>query len=93
MLSSWVMRSRSASVARTVPGAAWARTPMCSAVALYQTRISVLSCAATPSLGKNCEKPVSRAAFCHTASVSCPSTVRSDWARGGSTRTWPRLPS
>ena len=45
------MRSRSASVARTVPGGAEARTPKCIAVGEYHTSTSVARSAAPPSTG------------------------------------------
>jgi hypothetical protein len=93
MLSSCVMRSRSASVARTLPGAAWARTPTCNAVPLYHTSTSVLSCAATPSVGKNWENPVRTDAVPHSGSSSMPSITGARSARGTDTLVLPLRPS
>jgi len=50
-LSSLPMRSRSASVAATVPGSAYARMPKWMASGEYQTRTSVESGADRPSAG------------------------------------------
>ena len=93
MLSSWDIRSRSANVARTEPAGANARTPTWSAVAEYHTNTSVLSCAAIPSEGKNCENPVNTAALLHSTSLSFPSTVPASSRRGVATVNWPRRPS
>ena len=62
------------------------------AVAEYHTSTSVLSCAATPSAGKNCEKPVSRAASAQAGSSNRPSTVMPASRRGVTTVSWPSRP-
>jgi hypothetical protein len=91
-LSSPKIRSRCASVARTVSRRSYARIPTCSAVAEYQTSTSVESAAATPSTGVNWEKPVRMAAWPHIGSSSWPSTVTSPANLGGRTSTLPSLP-
>ena len=91
-LSSAEILSRSASVARTLPGAAKARMPTCSSVGEYHTSTSVLSCAARPSVGKNCENPVSTAASAHAGSSNLPSTTTAASRRGVVTVSSPRRP-
>ena len=88
-MSSLLILSRSASVARTAPCRSKAWMPKWIAVAEYQTRTSVESSAATPSFGENCEKPVSSAACAHCGSSSSPSTtVPLSSSRGGRTLSW-----
>ena len=83
--SSLAMRSRSASVARTVPGGAKARMPTYNASGAYHTRTSMASCAGRPSTGLYDVKSVSTLARCQTGSSSAPSTVTVSFSRGART--------
>ena len=83
--SSLAMRSRSASVARTVPGGAKARMPTYKASGAYQTRTSMESCAGRPSTGLYDVKSVSRLARCQAGSSSMPSMVTMSLRRGART--------